>query len=158
MKLEKKICCFTGHRKIPPGQIVKITRRLEKIITYLIKKGYSYFLVGGALGFDTIAAQAVLNLRERYSIELVLVLPCITQANGWLETDKQVYQDIKNKADKLIYTSQDYTKGCMFKRNRYLVDNSKVCICYLISDNGGTAYTVRYANSKKLTVFNVAVK
>ena len=48
----------------------------------LIKNGYSYFGAGGALGFDTIATQTVLHLKERYPhTKLILVLPCIDQAN-----------------------------------------------------------------------------
>lgn len=51
---------------------------------------------------------------------------------------------------KVVYTAEHYYRGCMFKRNRHLVDNSSVCICYLTSDHGGTAYTVRYAQSQQL--------
>ena len=43
----------------------------------------------------------------------------------------------------------------MHKRNRYLVDNSSVCICYLTEATGGTAYTVDYAQTKNLTVINL---
>ncbi len=56
----------------------------------------------------------------------------------------------------MVYTSQEYTKGCMFKRNRHLVDNSSVCICYLTKNNGGTAYTVDYAEKQGLEVINLA--
>ena len=43
----------------------------------------------------------------------------------------------------------------MFKRNRHLVDNSSVCVCYLTKDSGGTAYTVRYAKEKGLEIVNL---
>lgn len=64
--------------------------------------------------------------------------------------------DIKERADKVVYVSQIYTKGCMHKRNRYLVDNSSVCVCYLTENKGGTAYTVNYASSKDKMIINVA--
>ena len=45
------------------------------------------------MGFDTVAAQSVLELRKKYSqIKLILVLPCKTQADRWPEADKEEYE------------------------------------------------------------------
>lgn len=66
------------------------------------------------------------------------------------------YERIKGKADKVVYISQEYTKDCMFKRNRHLVDNSGVCVCYLTKNNGGTACTVRYAMEQRLKIINIS--
>jgi len=87
---------------------------------------------------------------------LILVLPCLTQTRGWPAEDVEEYERIKAQADKVVYTSQVYTRGCMFKRNRHLVDNSSVCICYKTKDSGGTAYTVKYAEKKGLVIINIA--
>lgn len=149
--------CFTGHRKIPPEQYDSIARRLQKEIIDYIVNGYLYFGAGGALGFDTLAAQTILRLKKDYPIiRLILVLPCITQSYGWNEMDKSIYEDIKSQADKVVYTSQEYLKGCMFKRNRHLVDNSSACICYLTENKGGTYYTVNYARQNNLKITNIA--
>lgn len=151
--------CFTGHRKIPPEQLEEIARRLKRTIVDLIEKGYRFFGAGGALGFDTLAAQTILELKESYpQVKLILVLPCITQTRGWSACDIETYEKVKNLADKVVYTSKEYTSGCMHKRNRHLVDNSSVCICYLTENSGGTAYTVKYANSQKVDVINIAEK
>lgn len=56
----------------------------------------------------------------------------------------------------MVYTAQQYTKGCMHKRNRHLVDNSSVCVCYLNRESGGTAYTVNYAKKNGLEIINLA--
>ena len=69
----------------------------------------------------------------------------------------QEYERIKALADKVVYTSQEYTKGCMHKRNRHLVDHSSVCVCYLTKKDGGTAYTVDYAEKQGLEIFNLAL-
>lgn len=154
---KEKTACFTGHRELSLIQIPFIKRKLKKTLEELIEKGYLYFGAGGALGFDTVAAQSVLELRKKYSqIKLILVLPCKTQADRWPEADKEEYERIKNQADKVVYTSEEYTRDCMFKRNRYLVDYSSVCICYLKKDSGGTAYTVNYAGSRGLEIINIA--
>ena len=44
----------------------------------------------------------------------------------------------------------------MQKRNRHLVDNSSICICYLTKPTGGTAYTVNYARRCSLQILNIA--
>ena len=140
--MREKTACFTGHRKIPPGSIPELSQRLKNTLLRLIEEGYMYFGAGGALGFDTLAAQCVLSLRKRYShIKLILVLPCTTQTKGWSKDDIAVYEEIKSQADKVVYTSHDYFRGCM----------------YLTQGKGGTAYTVDYARQNNVCVINVAL-
>ena len=61
--MNPKTCCFTGHRIL--NQALKVFTK--QIITdeaiKLIDQGVMYFIAGGALGFDTLAAQAVLDLK-----------------------------------------------------------------------------------------------
>lgn len=150
-------CCFTGHRDIPKEKYETVAEKLERTIRELEQKNVIYFGAGGALGFDTLAAQSVIKLKaELPRIKLILVLPCRSQAQKWPEPDQQVYETIKAQADKIVYTSQDYTSDCMFKRNRHLVEHSGICVCYLIKQRGGTAYTVRYAQTKGLQIINLA--
>ena len=157
--MKNQTVCFTGHRKIPPEQVETLARRLKATLIQLIDNGCLYFGAGGALGFDTLAAQTVLELKSQYSdVKLILVLPCLSQTRGWSARDIEIYEDIKSKADKVVYTSQEYTRGCMHKRNRHLVDNSSVCVCYLTESSGGTAYTVDYARKNNLTVINLGEK
>ncbi len=150
-------CCFTGHRSIPQEQIPILEEKLETLIRSLVKQGVIYYGAGGALGFDTVSAQVVLKLRrELPQIKLILVLPCPGQAQKWSKRDQEIYENIKVQADKAVYTSQEYTRDCMFIRNRHLVDYSGTCICYLTRPKGGTAYTVNYARTKGLRVINLA--
>lgn len=153
--MKSRTACFTGHRRIPQDR--KLSKALHDTILQLINAGYCYFGAGGALGFDTLAAETVLALKTKFPhIKLILVLPCLTQANGWSMADKKRYAEIKQAADKVVYTSQNYSFGCMHKRNRHLVDNSSVCVCYLTEAKGGTFYTVNYAREKGLQVIHVA--
>lgn len=84
------------------------------------------------------------------------MLPCRSQTRGWSQTDIDIYEEIKRRADKVTYTSENYFRCCMQKRNRHLVDNSSICICYLTKPTGGTAYTVNYAHRCGLQIFNIA--
>lgn len=155
--MKEKTVCFTGHRTIPMLKKWKIEKKLKDTLETLIEEGYCYFGAGGALGFDTIAAQIVLNLKKKHpEIKLILVLPCKNQTRGWDEKDISVYESIIGQADKVVYTQEHYDRGCMFKRNRHLVDNSSVCVAYLTEEKGGTAYTVNYANQKGVKVINIA--
>ena len=135
----------------------KIKKRLKQVLIEAIEQGYRYFGAGGALGFDTLAAQTVLALKRKYpEIKLILVLPCQDQTRGWAQADIEEYERIMAAADKVVFTSKEYYSGCMQKRNRHLVDNSSLCICYLTEQSGGTAYTVEYAQSHGLKIINVA--
>lgn len=152
----EKTCCFTGHRNIPANEYEKIQITLEETIISLIEKGVCYFGAGGALGFDTMAALTILKLKEKYMhIKLILVLPCENQTYKWQQKDIEIYNDIKSKCDKYVYTSKYYYDGCMLKRNKHLVNNSKYCICYLTKKKGGTAFTVNYALKQGLVIYNV---
>ena len=153
----KRTCCFTGHRELPPAFRQELAMKLEETIIGLIEQGVQFYGAGGARGFDALAAQTVLNLKNRYPhIKLILVLPCLTQTRGWPAGDVAEYERIKAQADKVVYTAQEYTRGCMFKRNRHLVDHSGVCVCYLTKKDGGTAYTVDYAEKQGLGIVNLA--
>ena len=156
MDIRNQMACFTGHRKVPAESAEALAVALRNTLVEQINLGYRYFGAGGALGFDTLAAQTVLELKAEYpDVKLILILPCLSQTRGWSVRDVEIYEDIKSKADKVVYTSQEYTRGCMHKRNRHLVDNSSLCICYLTENIGGTAYTVDYARKNKLTVINL---
>lgn len=121
-------CCFSGHRTLPKDKLSDISACLEQIIIEYINEGYRYFGTGGALGFDTLAAETILKLKNKYPfIKLILVLPCLSQTKGWKKTDIERYNYIKTQADKIVYISKDYTSDCMFKRNRHLVNHSSFC-------------------------------
>ena len=149
-------CCFTGHRRIPEEDINKIKNNLTVEIENLINRGIIYFGCGGALGFDTLAAETILKLKEKYNyIRLILVLPCRDQTASWKEKDNLRYENIKTLADKIIYTSENYYDGCMQKRNRHLVDHSCVCVAYVRKTYGGSAYTLKYASKNGVEVIYV---
>ena len=157
MDMKSKTCCFTGHRTMSDQEKQIAAVRLRQVIAELVKEGVVYYGAGGALGFDTLAAQTVLEMKKEYpQLRLILVLPCEDQTRGWRSEDIAVYEDIKRRSDKVVYVSREYTSDCMHRRNRHLVDHSGTCICYLTRRSGGTAYTVDYARRKGLCIINLA--
>jgi len=151
-------CCFTGHRRLPQEKLPDIVRQLEAIIENLIAQGVIYYGCGGAIGFDLLAGETVLKLKKKYlQIKLIMVLPCIEQDKQWRQSDKDRYRILLEACDKLVYVQREYDGGCMFKRNRHLVDCSGVCVAYLTHQQSGSGYIVGYAQSKKVPVIHVEV-
>ncbi len=156
--MRQKTVCFTGHRKLgAPAEYV--TDRVTKIIEGLIHEGYLYFGAGGARGFDALASEAVLNLKEKYpQIHLILVLPFDEQyihEKKWTRLEIEQYHSLKARASKTVILSEGYSSGVYYRRNRHLVNNSSVCVAYLTRSNTGTSYTVNYAKAQGLRVLNI---
>ena len=141
----QRICCFTGHRSIPPDELSPLAHRLRETICNLASDGILTFRAGGAMGFDTLAAMSVLELRDELGLRLELILPCHDQTRGWPARDVRYYRYILEHCDSYRYIRDIYTRDCMLERNRHLVDGSEVCVAYCKHSHGGTAYTVAYA-------------
>lgn len=154
-------CCFTGHRIIPADRLRDVTAEVERTIRILAENGYRYFICGGALGFDTLAAQIVLRLRDELGISLILALPCLNQTDKWLgmkdgEEHIREYQRIKGLAAAVHYVSDFYTDGCMRERNRFMVDHASFCVAYYNGNpRSGAGMTVRMAMKDGIGVYNV---
>lgn len=152
---KNKTCCFTGHRQIPSDRLSAVVGALRDAVCALYDEGYRHFIAGGALGFDTYAARAVLILkRERPDMTLSLFLPCLDQADAWSEKDKAEYERIKSEADEVLTLADRYFDGCMQKRNQAMVDASSACIAYVTRPRSGAGQTVRMAERAGLTVIH----
>lgn len=152
-----KVACFSGHRNLPQD-CTELQANLEKAIVELIECGVVFFGSGGAVGFDLLAATAILKLKEDYPhIRLVMVLPCPPeqQSSYWNDEQKKQYYKILGQVDKVRILSPQYTDKCMHNRNRHMVDNSAYLICYLHEHRGGTFYTVRYAEQCGLKILRL---
>lgn len=155
MDKKSRTACFTGHREIR-GSVEALEERVHQIVEGLIQEGYCYFGAGGARGFDAIASKVVLELKQQHThIHLILVLPFYNQyekEKGWTAYEIAEYQELKQKASKVVHLQEQYSSGCYYRRNRHLVDFSSVCIAYQYKETGGTAYTTNYAKSKKVKI------
>lgn len=150
-KLEGMVCCFSGHRQLPPDRNQELSEDLECKIAEMIKRGVTVFRAGGARGFDTLAACVVLQMKQRYDfIKLELILPY--KPTRLPASERETYSYILSQADGIRYASDTYYRGCMHVRNRMLVDGSRYCIAYLTQKHGGTFYTVQYAQAHGVEV------
>lgn len=162
----KSVCCFTGHRSISCETNFVTSQKIKHAVNHLIRKGVRTFIVGGALGFDTIAAVTVINMRdndplfdengERVDISLHVAVPCKGQSDKWSFGDRTLYNSILSSADSVTVLSDTYTRDCMFARNRYMVDRSAYCVCFVTHRRGGSYYTMNYAKRSGLEIINLA--
>lgn len=109
--------------------------------------GYRHFICGMARGADLYFAEAVLALRARCEdVTLEGARPCESQANSWPAGERQRYQDILDQCDYETLVQHQYDRGCMMRRNRYMVDrSSRIIAVYDGVPKGGTAQTLAYA-------------
>ena len=112
--------------------------------------GMRHFICGMAQGCDLYFAQGVLALRAcSVGVTLEAARPCDSQANGWPQELKNRYHDILGKCDFETLVQHTYDRGCMLRRNRYMVDRSEMVIAvYDGIPSGGTAQTIAYAMKK----------
>ncbi len=145
--------CFTGHRFLSEEERAHLRRRTEETVRTLMMRGYSTYVFGGALGFDTLAQQTVTALRGEFPfLRVVMAIPCRDQDARWHKSDRAVYRQLLAQADERIVLTGDYVPGCMQARDRFMVDHSALCVAYFTGRPGGTMYTVRYARERSVPV------
>lgn len=154
--MENRGCSFTGHRAIPDRHYGGLVRLLQRAIEYAYGLGCRNFYAGGAVGFDTLAAREVLRYRVTHpDVRLVLLLPCINQNKHWNASDTDAYEYILSEANEVVYLSEEYTDGCMQRRNMALAEACDVMIAYVGKPRSGAAQTVRMAERLGRRVYNL---
>lgn len=160
--------CFSGHRPDRlPGYGDPKTPEAQRLITTLrehiadsIHRGKLYFIHGAMAGFDLLAAEQVISLKNQFpNIQLISVAPysvhffsrekCWTPE--WIHRAREVFQ----QHDFGISLSEHYRPGIYYERNRVLVDHSSELICYHDGGKGGTENTVQYARSRMHNIHNL---
>lgn len=147
-----KTCAFSGHRNLDENFN---KNELKRVIKGLIDGGFTTFLVGMAVGFDTVCFKFIEEFRKEYPIKIVACIPCYNQDYKFSVKQKEEYRKMLLSADEKIYVSKEYTTNCMFKRNMFMVDSASVLVAYLKSDRGGTFQTVNYAKRKNVSIIMV---
>ena len=143
-------CAFTGHRELGGDFDIK---KLEKCIKELIEKGVNIFYNGGASGFDIVSAETVIHLKKKNDIKLIICVPFYGQERRYSLIDKERYNAILKKADEVVVLSDRYYKGCLLRRNDYMIERADYLIAYLNKETGGTYYTVNKFNNKENVIY-----
>lgn len=149
--------CFTGHRpnKLKGYKAVDNKELLWRINTVIVdhieNKGVDTFINGCAIGIDLWSAKIVLKLKDKYPhIKLVSAIPCLGQNKMWRKEDKELWQEVVDKSDRVVLVSEeDYKPYLMQLRNVWMVDESDFIIAVWDETDGGTGNCVEYARNRE---------
>ena len=160
-------CCFTGHRpeKLPwrndesDPRCLALKARLAEALDEAYEKGMRHFICGMARGADFYFCEAALALRARRpGVTVEAAIPCEEQAARWKERDRERYFGLVERCDYETMVQHHFDKGCMLRRNRYMVDRSAMIIAAYDGMLGGTMYTLTYALRNGLEVVTLDVE
>ncbi len=122
----------------------------------LMEDPYADFIVGRNGEFDWLAAASVRRVRkniENVDCRLMLLLPYLTVEHAQNQEAYEKYYDLIRVCGK---SSRAHPKSAIGVRNREMVDEVSLVICYVERPCGGAYAAMRYALHKEKTVINLA--
>lgn len=142
-------CALSGHRDLPENfDKNRVYDDLERII----QEGYTTFYCGMAMGFDLLALECLIDLKERYHVRIDACIPFRGQERKYPAREKKRYENLLARCDVLHILSDSYFQGCFLARDRFMVERSDLLYAYCTREEGGTAYTVNYAKSRGVEI------
>ena len=163
------VCCVTGHR--PAGFPFPYDREgmefpcyhheLSLEIEKIVLMGCTEFISGMADGVDLDFADIVLYLRDykEYDITLEAAMPYPVIPTKKPTEYSERRDDVLFDCDTIFEVSPFFHKGCMQKRNRYMVDKADIVLAvWNGEEKGGTWDTIKYARSKNKTIRYLMLK
>lgn len=160
-------CCFTGHResKLPwrsyesDDRCLRLKQRIYDVVEAVYADGIRHFICGMANGCDLYFLEAVLLFRRDHpDVTIEAAIPYAGQAEHWREELRARYFALLEQCDCKTVVQQAYSGGCMMRRNRYMVDQSRVLIAAYNGEPGGTMNTMLYAMRRGLNVIEIPVE
>ena len=143
--MNNRICSFCGHRDCDLS--LKIQTKNE--IMDLIKNvGINIFYSGGMGAFDNLCESVVCEMKRTYDIKLCLVVPYFTQQ---LNKNKEYYT---SRYDEIIVPDLGdvHYKRAIGVRNKWIVEQSDVLLCYVVRGSGGAYQMLQYARKMNKTI------
>lgn len=141
-------CCFFGHKDTPSSVYEKLEEAVEKII---VEDEVSSFLVGNQGQFDSMALSALRKLKLKYPhINYNVVL-------AYMPAEKEMWNPYEYGETMLPEGIESiHPRYAISWRNKWLVNESDVVICYITHGWGGAARYVELASKKKKRTINLA--
>ena len=135
---------------------MELKQRLYDTVEAVWSAGFEHFICGMAEGSDLYFCEAVIALRREHpDITLEAAVPFEGQADKWPKAQRERYQRLICECDSVVLIQQDYSPGCMMKRNRYMVDNAQLIIACYDGQSGGTLNTLRYAMENDVQILHL---
>lgn len=114
--------------------------RIKELLLKLYReRDVQELLTAMNIGLETLAAEAVLTLKDIADIKLECVIPFEEQAKDWPEPVRNTYFGIIAGCDKETLITTSYSEDSINKCYSYIVDNSDVIILYRNAPSKETA-------------------
>ena len=166
MDVRDMTCSFTGHRPqhLPwltdenDRRCLSLKAEIAERLQQIYEKGYRRFLCGMALGCDMYFAEAVLALRDLYpDVRLEALIPCGSQPERWTRAQRERYNSLIDRCDRVTVLQVHYTPDCMVRRNCLMVDRSSLLLACYRGTPGGTRGTLLYAMRQQVPVITIEI-
>ena len=145
-----KIALF-GHRDFSAHNVVE--RKLYPILCELVKtKPFIEVLLGRNGEFDIFAAslfKRVQNALGKENSAITLVLP-------YKHKDIQYFEEYYDSIVIPEFLANSHPKGAILKRNKFIVEQCDLLICFVERRTGGAYSAMKYAQSLGKKVINIA--
>jgi uncharacterized phage-like protein YoqJ len=150
--MKAPVLALTGNRGLAPGAPALIRQQLAELVQ--LHPG-GIWLSGGAIGFDQVAAQVLLQLGQR--VELVLPFAIDVQGARWAPAQREALRAIAARAAAVEVLGSRYHVAGYHIRNRRLLDRADILVVFYEGRPGGTASVVREAKKRRLPIIRVGV-
>lgn len=163
---------LTGHR---PSRLAgydlslpfydRLREALALVVIQQLDANPSKHLVlhsGMALGADTAWAMIILSVKEMHPgrISFVAEVPVMTQPDRWPNPlDRHRWSYLVGRADRTNVYAERYNPGCLWDRNRGMIEAADLLIAVWDGHlGGGTAGAVAYARQRNIPILRLDPK
>lgn len=137
------ICCFFGHSDTPDKMKPILKCKIEELI---LSRNIDRFYVGNTGNFDIMTASILNELKEKYEIKFDIILAYMPSGLNSDDYSNALYPDGIESVPKRFAISW---------RNKWMVDNSDIVICYINKKPSKAAKYVELACKKGLKIINL---
>ena len=144
------ICSFFGHKDTPSSVYPKLIDTIKDLIT---NRGVTSFMVGNQGGFDSMVLKALRELKQVYPHI------CYNVVLAYMPGEKQEYEFYDPTETFLPEGIETAPKRFAISwRNKWMVRESQLVVCYISHSWGGAAQFVEYAEKQGKEIVNLATK
>ena len=142
-----------GHRDL--GAHLTVEEGLFIILRDLLQiMPYVEIYVGRNGEFDVFSASVIKRVQNRYgkeSVGLSLILP-------YYQKDIEHYEKYYDSVIIPECVQKTYPKGAITKRNRWMVEECDLIVCYVERERGGAYCALKYAKKLGKKIINLATE
>ncbi|USR93271.1 DUF1273 domain-containing protein (plasmid) [Phormidium yuhuli AB48] len=144
----RKVIAITGHRRFSNLRKKEVQAWIQSMSEMALRlHSDAIFICGGAPGVDLWAAE----VWSEMGVDWVLVKPCGNHGEGvWSPQLLARRDELAKKAMKVKVLMPEYRRGCLNKRNEFMVNHSDLVLGLFDGrQRGGTKHCLSYARQNE---------